>query len=52
MNTEALIMMVTTQGLVTFFTFYFFYKVLTTKPKVEPDSYTDNDEEELRQPKV
>jgi hypothetical protein len=52
MNTEALILMVTTQGLVTFFTFYFFYKVLTIKPKSEPDSFTENDEEKLRQPKV
>jgi hypothetical protein len=30
-------------GLVTIATAYFFYKVLTTKKKSEPDSYTDND---------
>lgn len=49
MNTEALITMVTTQGLVIGFTAYFFYKVLTIKPKPEPDSFTENDEEEERQ---
>lgn len=43
MNTEALITMVVTQGIVIGFTAYFFYKVLTTKPKTEPDSFTDND---------
>jgi hypothetical protein len=51
MNTEAIIMMVTTQGLVTLLTGYFFYRVLTTKPKVEPDSFTENDDVEDRQPK-
>jgi hypothetical protein len=50
MNTEALIMMVTTQGIVTVLTGYFFYRVLTTKPKVEPDSFTENDQEAERQP--
>ena len=45
MNTEALIMMVLTQGVVIFFAIYFFYKVLTIKPKSEPDSFTDNDDE-------
>lgn len=49
MNTEALITMVTTQGLVISFTAYFFYRVLTTKPKAEPDSFTDNDDEKNRQ---
>lgn len=46
MNTEALITMITTQGLVIGFTAYFFYKVLTIKPKSEPDSFTDNNEKE------
>ena len=49
MNTEALITMVTTQGIVIFFTAYFFYKVLTVKPKSEPDSFTENDDLEERQ---
>ncbi|WP_166537284.1 hypothetical protein [Flavobacterium ichthyis] len=45
MNTEALITMVITQGLVIAFAGYFFYRVLTTKPKQEPDSFSDNDNE-------
>lgn len=49
MNTEALITMVATQGIVIFFTAYFFYKVLTIKPKSEPDSFTENDDVEERQ---
>jgi hypothetical protein len=52
MNTEALILMVTTQGIVTSLTFYFFYRVLTAKPKSEPDSFKENDEESERQSKV
>lgn len=43
MNTEALIMMLATQGTVTALTAYFFYRVLTTKPKSEPDSFSEND---------
>jgi len=49
MNTEALITMLLTQGIVTFFAVYFFYKVLTIPPKQEPDSYTENDDEVVRQ---
>lgn len=49
MNTEAIITMVLTQGIVTFFAAYFFYKVLTIKPKQEPDSFSENDDEEERQ---
>ena len=49
MNTEALITMIATQGIVISFTAYFFYRVLTTKPKAEPDSYTDNNDESERQ---
>lgn len=39
MNTSALLMMVVVESVVTFLTGYFFYKVLTTKPKSdrEPD---------------
>lgn len=43
MNTSALILMVTTQVAVTCATIYFFYRVLTAKPKPEPDSYAEND---------
>jgi hypothetical protein len=39
MSTIAIIMMVTVNVLVTSITGYFFLKVLTTKPKPEPDSY-------------
>lgn len=47
MNTNALIMMVATQGLVTAITGYFFYLVLTAPKKPEPDSYDENEEEEI-----
>jgi hypothetical protein len=46
MNTEALVMLIGTQGIVISFTGYFFYKVLTTPPKSEPDSYSENDDVE------
>lgn len=49
MNTEALITMVLTQGVVTFLALYFFYKVLTIPPKKEPDSFSENDDEVVRQ---
>jgi len=47
MNTTALITMVLAQGIVTCFAVYFFYKVLTIKPKQEPDSFSENDNDEL-----
>ncbi|WP_338410722.1 hypothetical protein [uncultured Flavobacterium sp.] len=50
MNTEALITMLLTQGIVISLACYFFYKVLTIKPKQEPDSFSDNDDELDRQP--
>ncbi len=37
--------MIVVQGVVTVITAYFFYKVLATPPKSEPDSYSDNDDE-------
>ena len=49
MKTEAIITMVLAQGIVIAITAYFFYRVLTTKPKEEPDSYTENDDETERQ---
>ena len=45
MRTDALVMMVLTQGVFVLVTGYFFYRVLTTKPKQEPDSFSDNDDE-------
>ncbi|QYJ68893.1 hypothetical protein [Flavobacterium litorale] len=49
MKTEALITMVLAQGFVIAMAGYFFYKVLTTKPKQEPDSYSENDDVTDRQ---
>lgn len=49
MNTTAIITMVCAQGIVICFAAYFFYKVLTIPPKQEPDSYTENDDELVRQ---
>lgn len=45
MKTEALIMMLITISAITLVTAYFFIKVLTTKPKQEPDSYSENDDD-------
>lgn len=44
MSTSALLMLVVTETLVTGFTIYFFWKVLTVPPKAEPDSFLDNDD--------
>lgn len=44
MNTSALIMMVLTQVTVTAVTVFFFWKVLKTPPKQEPDSFSENDD--------
>lgn len=49
MKTEAIITMVAAQGIVTAITIYFFYRVLTTKPKPEPDSFTENDDVKERE---
>lgn len=43
MNSSALLLMVLTQVSVICITAYFFYRVFTTPPKEEPDSYSDND---------
>lgn len=45
MNTEALIMMIAAEGIISAVTIYFFYKVLTVPPKPEPDSYSENDDD-------
>ncbi|MBI4930609.1 MAG: hypothetical protein HY841_07595 [Bacteroidetes bacterium] len=44
MNTSALIMMVTTEAIISAITFYYFWKVLKTPAKKEPDSYSENDD--------
>ena len=46
MNTSALFLMVSVQVVVTLLTAWLFIKVLVTKPRPEPDSYTENDEVE------
>ena len=45
MNNTALAFMLISEIIITFFTGYFFYKVLFTKPKKEPDSYSENDDD-------
>ncbi len=45
MNTSALVLMLTVQVTVACVTGYFFWKVLKTPPKPEPDSYSDNDDD-------
>jgi hypothetical protein len=45
MTPAALTMMLFAQVTVTVVTLYFFWRVLTTPPKKEPDSYEDNDNE-------
>ncbi|SHJ37452.1 hypothetical protein [Flavobacterium haoranii] len=49
MNSTAIITMVCAQGIVIAFASFFFYKVLTIPPKQEPDSYSENDDELVRQ---
>ena len=44
MTTGALLFMIITEVLVTGLMLFFFIKVLTTKPRREPDSYSQNDE--------
>ncbi|MBK7388533.1 MAG: hypothetical protein KBH11_10450 [Bacteroidia bacterium] len=45
MNSSALTLMVVTMLTVTSITIYFFWLVLKTPPRSEPDSYIDNDDE-------
>lgn len=42
MNSQALIMMIAAEGIITAITIYFFVKVLTMPKKKEPDSFTEN----------
>ena len=46
MNVSALIVMLSSIFLTTSLTIYFFYRVLVTPPKPEPDSYLDNEGKE------
>lgn len=45
MNISALILMISVQAIVTLFTIWFFYRVLVSKPRPEPDSYSENDDD-------
>lgn len=45
MNSTALTLMVAVQAIVIGITGYFFYRVLTTPSRPEPDSFSENDEE-------
>jgi hypothetical protein len=45
MNTSAIILMVSVQLTVICCVGYFYFKVLTTPPRPEPDSYAENDED-------
>ena len=46
MSTGSLIMMLVTEVLVTAITGFFFYKVLTIPKNPEPDSFSENDDEQ------
>ncbi|MBK8226349.1 MAG: hypothetical protein IPK70_04135 [Flavobacteriales bacterium] len=45
MKTEALTLMLIAVCSVTAITAYFFFRMLTAKPKPEPDSYSENDDD-------
>lgn len=45
MSGTALFMMITTVSVVTLVTGYFFWLVLRTPPREEPDSFSENDDE-------
>jgi len=45
MNTSALILMVATMSVVASVTAYLFVRVLTTPPRPEPDSFSENDDQ-------
>lgn len=45
MSTGAFLMMVIVQVATTLITAFFFWKVLKTPPRPEPDSYSENDDD-------
>jgi len=45
MNTSALVLMVTVQLAVIGTVVYFYFRVLTTPPRPEPDSFEENDDD-------
>ena len=42
MNTDALVMMISSELIITAITVYFFIRVLSAPKKKEPDSYNEN----------
>jgi hypothetical protein len=44
MSTSGLTILLLAEGIITIATVYFFWKVLVTPPKAEPDSYSENDD--------
>ena len=46
MNTSAIIFMVLAQSIITLITFSFLYRAMKAKKRHEPDSYTDNDDDD------
>jgi hypothetical protein len=44
MNNSALFLMISSEVVITAVTIYFFWKVLKTPPKSEPDSFSENDD--------
>jgi hypothetical protein len=49
MSNSGLVTLIIAEGIITAITVYFFWKVLKTPPKPEPDSYSDNDDVKQRQ---
>jgi hypothetical protein len=45
MNTSALFLMIISEGIIAAITIYFFFRVLKSPPKPEPDSFEFNDDE-------
>ncbi len=43
MNNSALFLMISTEVIIAFVTVYFFWRVLKTPPKPEPDSFSNDD---------
>ena len=41
MQTQSMVFMIVSEVIITSLTLYFFIKVLTTKPRNEPDSYSE-----------
>jgi hypothetical protein len=47
MNTSAIIFMLLAQSIITLITFSFLYRAMKAKKHPEPDSYVDNDDDDV-----